>query len=107
MGLDAASGGVDFSELFFGMSFFLLIASLTLLALLFNIHLENRMSQYGTLKALGYSNRLVQKLILAETAMVVFFGVLLGSLLAIWYNRLIFKALNSVWSAIVRKSVLA
>ena len=107
LGLEAASGGVDFSELFFGMSFFLLIASLTLLALLFNIHLENRMSQYGTLKALGYSNRLVHKLILAETAMVVFFGVLLGSLLAIWYNSLIFKALNSVWSAIVRTSVLA
>jgi ABC-type antimicrobial peptide transport system permease subunit len=107
IGLEAASGGVDFSELFFGMSFFLLIASVTLLALLFNIHLENRMSQYGTLKALGYSNRLVQKLILSETAIVVFFGALLGSLLAIWYNRLIFKALNSVWSAIVRTSVLA
>ncbi len=107
IGLEAASGGVDFSELFFGMSFFLLIASLTLLALLFNIHLENRMSQYGTLKALGYSNRLVQKLILAETAIVVFLGVLLGSILAIGYNRLIFKALNSVWSAIVRTSVLA
>ena len=107
LGLEAARGGVDFSELFFGMSFFLLIASLTLLALLFNIHLENRMSQYGTLKALGYSDRLVQKLILAETAVVVFCGVLLGSLMAIWYNRLIFKALNSVWSAIVRTTVLA
>jgi len=106
-GLEAAQGGVDFSELFFGMSFFLLIASLTLLALLFNIHLENRMSQYGTLKALGYSNRLVRRLVFIETAVVVFSGVLVGSILAIWYNRLIFKALNSVWSAIVRTSVLA
>ena len=107
IGLESASGGVDFSELFFGMSFFLLIASLTLLALLFNIHLENRMSQYGTLKALGYSDRLVRKLVFMETGIVVFFGVLAGSILAIWYNRLIFKALNSVWSAIVRTSVLA
>ena len=107
MGLEAAGGGVDFSELFFGMSFFLLIASLTLLVLLFNIHLENRRTQFGTLKALGYSNRLVQNLILMETGIVVFTGVILGSLMAIWYNRLIFKALNSVWSAIVRTSILA
>ena len=106
-GMEAAQGGVDFSELFFGMSFFLLIAGLTLLALLFNIHLENRMSQFGTLKALGYSDRLIRRLVISETAIVVFSGVLLGSIMAIWYNRLIFKALNTVWSAIVRTSVLA
>ena len=105
-GIQAAGGGVDFSELFFGMSFFLLIASLTLLALLINIHLENRISQIGTLKALGYPAALVRRMIVIESAVVVIGGVILGSILAIGYNRLIFKALNTVWSAIVRTSVL-
>jgi len=105
-GLVAAHGGVDFAELFFGMSFFLLLAALTLLALLFNIHLENRMQQIGTLKSIGYPDHLVRKLVLYEGLIVGIVGVVLGSLLAILYNKLIFHALNTVWSEIVRTSVL-
>jgi ABC-type antimicrobial peptide transport system permease subunit len=106
-GMAAARGGVDFAQLFLGMSFFLLIAGLTLIALLFNIHLERRMQQIGTLKAMGYPDRLVRKLILYEEFFVAFGGVILGGLLAIWYNKLIFRALNTMWSDIVRTSVLS
>jgi ABC-type lipoprotein release transport system permease subunit len=105
-GLKAAHGGVDFAQLFMGMSFFLLLAGLTLLALLFNIHLERRISQIGTLMAIGYPDPLVKRIILYESFIVAIFGVLLGSLLAIAYNKLIFLALNTVWSEIVRTSVL-
>jgi len=105
-GLQAAAGGVDFSQLFMGMSFFLLVAGLTLMVLLFNLHLEKRMSQAGTLKALGYSNRLTRQLMLSEGMIVALLGVITGGLLAILYNKLIFYALNTVWNEIVRTSVL-
>jgi ABC-type antimicrobial peptide transport system permease subunit len=105
-GLEAARGGVDFAQLFLGMSFFMLLAGLTLLGLLFNINLENRISQLGTLKAIGYSDRLLKKIVLYESFIVALCGVVFGSLMAILYNKLIFKALNTVWVEIVRTSVL-
>jgi len=105
-GFQAAHGGVDFAQLFLGMSFFLLLAGLTLLALLFNIHLEKRIPQIGTFKAIGFPDRLVKAIILYESFIVAIIGVVAGSLLSILYNKLIFKALNTVWSEIVRTSVL-
>jgi len=105
-GLTSARGGVDFSQLFMGLSFFLLIAGLTLMALLFNLHLEKRMSEIGTLKALGYSGQLIRRLILIEGLFVAIPGVILGGFLAIVYNKLVFMALNTVWYEIVRTTIL-
>lgn len=105
-GLTAARGGVDFSQLFMSLSFFLLLAGIILVALLFNLHLEKRMSEIGTLKALGYSSSMIKKLVLAEGLIVAIPGVIAGGLLAILYNQLIFKALNTVWYDIVRTSAL-
>ncbi|MFC2124377.1 ABC transporter permease [Bacteroidota bacterium] len=105
-GLTAAHGGVDFAELFMGLSFFLLVAGLSLMALLYNLHLDKRMSQVGTLKAIGYPDKLVQRLVLVEGLLVAIPGVILGAFLAIAYNKVIFAALNTVWFEIVRTSVL-
>ncbi len=41
-GLQAARGGVDFGQLFLGLSFFLLLSAIILPALLFKLNLENR-----------------------------------------------------------------
>jgi putative ABC transport system permease protein len=105
-GMTAAHGGVDFSQLFMGLSFFLLIGGITLLALLYNLHLERRMEEAGTLKAMGYPNRLVRKILLTEGFLIAIPGVLIGGLLAIFYNKGVFIGLNTVWSEIVRTSVL-
>ncbi len=105
-GITAARGGVDFSQLFMGLSFFLLVAAMILLALLFNLHLEKRLSEIGTLKALGFSHSLVKRLIVAEGLFIAIPGIILGSFLAVIYNKLIFSALNTVWHAIVRTSIL-
>ena len=103
-GLTAARGGVDFAQLFMGLSFFLLAAGIILMALLFNLHLEQRMTELGTLKALGYPIRLIRKMVLTEGFLLALPGVIAGSLLAIVYNKLIFKALNTVWYDIIRTS---
>lgn len=105
-GLAAARGGVDFSQLFMGLSFFLLVAGLILLGLLFSLHLENRIREIGTLKALGFPSFLIKRSILYEGFIIAIPGIILGGLLAILYNKLIFYALNTVWYEVVLTSVL-
>jgi putative ABC transport system permease protein len=105
-GLKAARNGVDFSQLFLGLSFFLLVAALILTALLFLMNLENRQSQIGTLLMLGFSQNQVRKLLLSEGVIVALTGSLFGLLIAVFYTKLIFLALNSLWWDVVRTSVL-
>ena len=105
-GLTAAKSGVDFSQLFMGLSFFLLVAALILMALLFGLHLERRKAEMGTLKALGWSAGLIRRLFLIEGLLIAVPGALVGAGLAVLYNKLVFKALNTVWYDIVLTSVL-
>lgn len=105
-GLQAARGGVDFSQLFLGLSFFLLVAAIFLTALLFLLNLENRQSQTGTLLMLGFTQNQIRKLLLTEGAIIALFGAVIGTVIAIIYTQLIFIALNTLWWEIVRTSVL-
>ena len=105
-GLKAARNGVDFSQLFLGLSFFLLVAALILTALLFLLNLESRQSQMGTLLMLGFTRRQIRRLLLSEGAIVALVGSLFGLMIAVFYTKIIFLALNSLWWAVVRTSVL-
>jgi len=105
-GLKAARNGVDFSQLFLGLSFFLLVAALILTALLFLLNLESRQSQMGTLLMLGFTRRQIRRLLLSEGAIVALVGSLFGLVIAVFYTKMIFLALNSLWWAVVRTSVL-
>lgn len=105
-GLASARGGVDFGQLFLGLSFFLLLAALLLTALLFRFNLENRTSQVGTLLQLGFTPRRVTSLLLSETALVALAGVAAGLLLAVGYVQIIFSFLNTLWWDIVRTPVI-
>jgi putative ABC transport system permease protein len=104
--LYAAKNGVNFSQLFIGLSFFVLVSAVLLTSLLFLLNLAKRSMQAGTLSALGYSDRLIRKLFLTEGIFIAFFGALLGLILAIIYNKVILLLLNSLWSDIVRTSIL-
>jgi putative ABC transport system permease protein len=105
-GLNAARNGVDFSQLFLGLSFFLLLSSIILIALLFLLNLENRRSEMGTLITLGFTHKQVSLMLLAEGTLVSVAGALIGLMAAVLYTQLIFKALNTLWWAAVRTSVL-
>jgi putative ABC transport system permease protein len=105
-GLEAARGGVDFSQLFLGLSFFLLGAAVLLSALMFRLNLENRGIQIGTLMQLGFRKSQIARIILYEAFWVALFGIPAGLFLAVLYTRLVFSFLNTLWWDIVRTNVL-
>lgn len=105
-GLQSARGGVDFGQLFLGLSFFLLLAAVLLTALLFRFNIENRASQVGTLLQLGFSRHKTTTLLLAEAALVALVGVSAGLILAVGYVKVIFAFLNTLWWDIVRTPVI-
>ena len=104
--LYAARNGVNFSQLFIGLSFFVLLSAVLLTSLLFLLNLTKRSTQAGTLSALGYSARLIRKLFLLEGIFVALLGSLAGLILAVIYNKVILILLNSLWYDIVRTSIL-
>jgi hypothetical protein len=106
MGFDAAGSGVDFSQLFGGLSFFLLVAGILLTVLLFLLNLESRESQLQTLVVMGIPVKLSRRIMLIESMTVAGLGALSGLLLAIVYNRLVFLALNGVWKDVVRTNMM-
>ncbi len=105
-GLTAAQNGVDFSQLFIGLSFFILAAAIILSILLYLLHLESRYTQIGTLDTLGFKHAQIRSLFTIEGLFISICGALLGSGLAITYTELVFSALNGLWVDIVRTNVL-
>lgn len=104
--LNAARNGTDFSQLFIGLSFFLIVSALLLVSLLFLFNLEHRSTQIGHFAAMGFSSAMIKKIILAEGFLVALLGALAGLFLAVVYNDLVFMALSRVWQDIVRTEVL-
>ena len=105
-GIEAAANGTDFSQLFIGLGFFVLIAALLLSALLIRLNLETRVQHIGTQLISGFRKPQIIRLFMAENLLANLTGGLLGILLSMVYTRLIFIALNSLWFEIVRSDVL-
>lgn len=105
-GLHAAENGYDFSQLFLGLSFFILVSGIILAALLVVFNLEQRTGQIGTLAAIGLSRKIIRRIYLAEGMLVALLGSFAGVLLAIFYGKMVFIGLNRVWQDIVRTDVL-
>jgi putative ABC transport system permease protein len=102
----AAAGGVDFSQLFGGLSFFLLAGAVLLSVLLFRLNLDERREQVITLTSIGIPAKTVYRILIAEGMVVAAVGSLTGVGLAILYNKIVFLALNSIWMDIVRTEML-
>ena len=100
-GLRAGRQSVDFAQLFLGLSFFLIVAALLLMGLLFVLAAEVRSDQIGTLLALGFSPRRIRRLLFAEGCLVAVPSVTLGVLLGMAYNRGVVWALTGVWRGTV------
>jgi putative ABC transport system permease protein len=105
-GVQAAQNGTDFSGLFIGLSFFLLLAGIILTALLFRFNLESRSTQIGLFDALGFQQKQVRGFFLKEGFVVAMFGGILGLIVSVFYTSLVFKILNTLWFEIVRTDVL-
>jgi ABC-type lipoprotein release transport system permease subunit len=95
---EAASGGtVNFGEYFLYFSFFLIVSALLLVGLLIRLNLDRRASEVGLLLAVGWSHRRVRWLLLAEGALLAFFGGIVGLLGALGYARLMLDVLQAKW----------
>lgn len=103
----AASGTTPFDGLFLALSFFVIVAALMLVALLFRLSIEQRASQFGLLLATGFTHSRVRNLLLRESATIVFGGAGLGILLGLGYARLMIAGLESLWLGAISISFLS
>lgn len=104
--LDAARQSQDFGGLFLGFSFFLIVAALILMALLFQFSLEQRITEIGTLLALGFTPAKVRRLLLGEGVIVAFTGGVVGVAGGLVYAKGMLWGLTNLWRDAVGTSVL-
>ncbi|HTG44136.1 MAG TPA: ABC transporter permease, partial [Verrucomicrobiae bacterium] len=104
--LAASAEALPFGQLFLGFSFFLIVAALVLMALLFQFGLEQRMAEVGTLLAVGFKPAQVRRLFLLEGVVLAFVGTLIGLAGAIFYARAMLYGLATIWSGAVGSATL-
>ncbi len=93
--LEASSGTTPFAGLFIGFSFFIIAAAVMLVALLFQLGIQQRSSQVGVMLAVGLQRKLTGRLLSREGLTVALIGGMLGVGLGIAYARLMIAGLNS------------
>ncbi len=93
----AGREGQDFGGLFIGLSFFLIVAALLLMSLLFVFHLEQRAGERALLLALGFTPRKVQLWLWAEGCVVAALGTALGVAAGVLYTRAALHGLSTLW----------
>ena len=96
--LAATDSPIDFGQLFIGFSLFLIAASMMLTGLLFVFSVEQRNHEAGLLLAVGLQPKKVSSLLLCEGTLLAIVGSILGSVLAVFYTRIVLYALSTIWS---------
>ena len=96
-GLTAAKNGVDFSGLFLALGFFIIISAILLTIVPLLEMIFQRSSEIATLKAIGYPQKRIIRLLWAESAPVVLVASIIGVLAGIVYTSLIIWLLGSYW----------
>jgi ABC-type antimicrobial peptide transport system permease subunit len=105
-GMHAVEHAIDFTGLFLGMSFFIILAGILLTVLIYTLHASQRSAETSLLSGIGFPSGRIIRLRLAETSLVILFGSIGGAILGILYNKGLLAALNTVWNDIVRTDVL-
>ena len=95
--LAASAGGTDFAMLFLAFSFFLILAALLLVGLLFRLNLDRRASEVGVLLAAGLRRRTLRGLLLGEGCVLAALGALLGTGAAVLYGAFLIGWLRARW----------
>jgi putative ABC transport system permease protein len=105
-GLQASGGASDFGLLFIGFSFFIIIAAMLLVRLMFTLGVEQRAKEIGILIAVGYAPRQVRRLFLAEGAVLAVLGAGLGAGGGLGFAALMLHGLRTWWNASVGTTFL-
>ena len=104
--LHAAGDGQDFGGLFIGFSFFLILAALILMAMLFGFGVEQRQIEIGTLLAFGFSPTRIRRLFWTEGLLLASLGAVIGVAGGIYYAKAMLWALGTLWRDAVGTSAL-
>ena len=103
-GLKAGDQATDFGQLFLGLSMFLIISALILMGLLFVFGIESRAEQIGMLIAVGFSSKVLRRLLLIEGTILAILGVLVGAAAGLIYTKIMIYGLATLWRAVVSGS---
>ncbi|MHC4559629.1 MAG: ABC transporter permease, partial [Planctomycetota bacterium] len=100
-GIKAGDQATDFGQLFLGLSMFLIMAAVVLMGLVFVFGVENRNKQIGMLLAVGFSPKLVRRLLLIEGGILAIIGAIVGTAAALLYTKTMIYGLSTAWTAAV------
>ncbi len=95
--LASARGSTDFGEYFVYFSFFLVVAALLLAGLFFRLGVEQRLTEIGLLRAVGFAQADVRRQFLGEGLVLAALGGLLGIGGAVAYAGLVMEGLRTLW----------
>ncbi len=104
--LQASGGTTPFDALFLSLSFFVIVAALLLVALLFRLAIEQRADHWGLLLASGWTRSAVRRLLLLEGAVVCLMGATLGIVLGLGYAYAMITGLHTWWVGAITVSFL-
>lgn len=96
--VEAAESPVDIAVLFLSMSFFLIVASIALTAMLFRFNIEQRNRESGLLAALGIPAKKVRRWRMLEGLLIVTVGSVIGLGIAVAYSVGILRFLETIWN---------
>lgn len=106
LGLAGSRGSTDFGEYFTYFSFFLVVSALLLTGLFFQLGVEQRLREIGTLGALGFDRTRIRRLFVAEGLLLAILGTALGTAGGVGYAALLLHGLRTWWSGAVGTSLL-
>lgn len=105
--IDGVNQAIDFGGLMVGMSTFLIGAALVLLGLLYVFGIQQRASEMGILKAVGYPWRRIQTVFTAEAFPAALAGIFAGVMAGVAYAQCLLAALVWLWPDTVAGTALA
>ena len=97
----AGAEGLDLGQYFAYFSFFIIVAALALGAMLFLFGIEQRRDEIAALFAMGYRPKLIRKLLLRESLVVVLLGSTLGIVGGLGYTLFLLRGLSGAWSGAI------
>lgn len=96
-GLIASVGANDFTALFLGFSFFLILSAILLAALMFQLGIRQRVAQIGLMEAVGFTAQRARRFFVAEGLFVAILGAILGAIAAVAAAKLMIYGLTTWW----------
>lgn len=96
-GLMASAGANDFTQLFLGFSFFLILSAILLAALMFQLSVRQRVSQIGLLEAVGFTASKARRAFTMEGFVVAMLGSIIGAVAAVYFAKLMIYGLTTWW----------